>query len=135
MNKFAGLMVCALLLACWQTPASAATHDAPPTAGTPAPGHSSEVTPQRSATPMLAGQFDGVLAGNWRSAAHKARDQYRHPKQTLTFFGVKPDMTVIEIMPGGGWYTELLAPLLNGNGQYIAAVPKSNKSDSEPASL
>ncbi|MDN5923902.1 MAG: methyltransferase, partial [Xanthomonadales bacterium] len=47
------------------------------------------------------------------------------------FFGVQPDMTVIEMIPGGGWYTELLAPLLNANGQYIAGIAKSSKPDSE----
>lgn len=122
MKKFAGLTVCALLLAGYQQSASAATDDTPP---------ASASTPPRSAAQMPAAQLDSVLAGSWRSAAHKARDQYRHPKQTLTFLGVEPDMTMIEIMPGGGWYTELLAPLLNDNGQYIAAVPKSNKPDSE----
>lgn len=142
MNKFTGLMVCTLLLAGCQQPASSsansgtpvASASAPHAAGTQALDHPGEVTPPRSAAQMLAGQLDSVLAGNWRSAANKARDPYRHPKQTLTFFGVEPDMTVIEIMPGGGWYTELLAPLLNADGQYIAAVPKSKKPDSEASS-
>ena len=138
MNKFAGLMVCALLLAGYQQSVSAATHDtlpvsasAPRAADTQALDHPAELTPPRSVAQMRAGQFDNVLAGSWRSAANKARDPYRHPKQTLTFFGIEPDMTVIEIMPGGGWYTEVLAPLLNEHGQYIAAVPKSNKPGSE----
>jgi Predicted methyltransferase len=68
-------------------------------------------------------QLDSVLAGSWRSAADRARDVYRHPKQTLQFFGVRPDQTVIEITPGAGWYSEILAPLLHDNGHYIAAVP------------
>ena len=64
-----------------------------------------------------------AVAGSWRSDANKARDQYRHPVQTLEFFGIKPDMTVIELDPGGGWYTEILAPFLYAHGQLIEAAP------------
>lgn len=56
-----------------------------------------------------------------RSADAKARDEYRNPQQTLRFFGIKPDMTVVEIWPGGGWYADILAPLLKEDGEYIAA--------------
>lgn len=56
-----------------------------------------------------------------RSEASRARDVWRHPRETLGFFGVKPDDTVVEIWPGGGWYTEILAPLLRENGTYYAA--------------
>lgn len=70
-----------------------------------------------------------AVDGNWRSAAHKARDRYRHPVQTLEFFGLRPDMTVIEISPGGGWYTEILAPVLRDRGKLIeAATPTAVKS-------
>ncbi len=74
-----------------------------------------------SAAPALAGPYDAVLAGANRSAANKARDVYRHPAQTLAFFGVKPGDTVVEIAPSGGWYTEILAPYLRDKGVYIAA--------------
>jgi predicted methyltransferase len=74
-----------------------------------------------------------VLAGAWRSDKNKARDQYRHPKQTLEFFGVKTGQTLLEITPGGGWYTEILAPLLKGNGTYIAAVAQPKKPEGEAA--
>jgi predicted methyltransferase len=57
-----------------------------------------------------------------RPADERARDQYRHPAETLEFFGIKPDMTVVEIWPGGGWYTEILAPYLKDNGKLYAAV-------------
>ena len=70
----------------------------------------------------IAAQVAAVQAGNWREPANVARDQYRHPAQTLAFFGVKPDMTVLEIWPSGGWYTEILAPYLRANGQYVAVV-------------
>ncbi len=62
-----------------------------------------------------------VINGDQRSADNKARDRYRHPLETLGFFGIKPDMTVVEIFPGGGWYTEILAPLLKDRGSYYAA--------------
>ncbi|WAC62407.1 methyltransferase [Pseudoxanthomonas sp. SL93] len=66
--------------------------------------------------------LDAVLKGAWRDPKNAARDRYRHPKETLTFFGVTPDKTVIEITPGGGWYSEVLAPYLRERGEYIAAV-------------
>jgi len=72
--------------------------------------------------------LDKVLAGEHRSAQNKARDAWRHPKETLTFFGLRQDMTVLEVWPGGGgWYTEVLAPVLREHGHYIAANldPKS----------
>jgi len=63
-----------------------------------------------------------VIAGKQRSAEHKARDKYRHPLQTLEFFGVKNTMTVVEIWPGSeGWYTEILAPYLKDKGKLYAA--------------
>jgi len=66
--------------------------------------------------------IDEALVGAHRSDANKARDKYRHPKETLLFFGLKPDMTVVEIAPGRGWYTEILGPVLEARGQYYAAV-------------
>lgn len=56
-----------------------------------------------------------------RSANNLKRDIYRNPVETLRFFDVEPDMTVVEIWPGGGWYTEILAPYLKENGQLYAA--------------
>jgi predicted methyltransferase len=75
-----------------------------------------------------AAAIDRALAGAHRSEANRARDQYRHPKQTLEFFGLRQDMTVMEIWPGaGGWYAEVLAPVLKDKGTYVAAGwdPKS----------
>lgn len=62
-----------------------------------------------------------ILSGEHRSAENKARDQYRHPLQTLEFFDIHNYMTVVEIWPGGGWYTEILAPFLKDQGQFYAA--------------
>lgn len=56
-----------------------------------------------------------------RQDTNKARDKFRNPEQTLAFFGIRPDMTVVEISPGGGWYTEILAPYLKQNGLLYAA--------------
>ena len=65
--------------------------------------------------------FATILAGDHRTAENKARDVYRHPVETLGFFGLKPDTTVVEIWPGGGWYTEIIAPYVRDKGKYIAA--------------
>ncbi len=72
-----------------------------------------------------------LLAGAWRSPENRARDQYRHPQQTLEFFGVTPSKTIIEIWPGGGWYSEILAPLLKDKGRYIAVVNDPAKMTTE----
>lgn len=69
-----------------------------------------------------------VIAGDHRSADNAARDAYRHPYETLTFFGIKPDMTVVEIYPGRGWYTEILAPYLKDSGTLYAAEPPADPS-------
>ena len=89
------------------------------------------VAPSDSTIVLLQKAVDG----DWRSAAHKARDQYRHPIETLEFFGLKPDMTVIELEPGGGWYTEILAPVLYAHGHLLeASDPKfADKIKAKPA--
>lgn len=62
-----------------------------------------------------------AVAAPTRTPANAARDRYRHPAQTLAFFGVKPTDTVVELIPGGGWYTEILSPYLAKRGTYYAA--------------
>ena len=62
-----------------------------------------------------------ALDGVQRSDDNKARDGSRHPRETLEFFGIRSGMTVVELAPGGGWYTEVLAPLMGGDGVYYAA--------------
>jgi predicted methyltransferase len=64
-----------------------------------------------------------AVAAPTRTPANVARDQYRHPAETLAFFGVKPTDTVVEIWPSGGWYTEILAPYTLGRGALYAAAP------------
>ncbi len=69
------------------------------------------------------GSMEAALAGDWRSDNNKARDVFRNPAETLAFFGVEANETVVEISPGGGWYTEVLAPYIkSGGGTYIAAT-------------
>ena len=74
--------------------------------------------------------LEQAVAGTQRSAANRARDQYRHPVETLSFIGVKPTDTVVELWPGGGWYTEILAPYLAPKGRLIAAAPAGRGSES-----
>ncbi len=66
-----------------------------------------------------------ILAGTHRAESDKVRDQYRHPLETLMWFGIRDDMTVVEIWPGGGWYTDILAPFLKERGVYYAAAPET----------
>jgi len=80
-------------------------------------------TSTRSST---AAALDRILAGDHRSAENRARDVYRHPRETLLFFGIRPEQTVVEIWPGGGWYTEVIAPLVEGKGKYYAAHTPPN---------
>lgn len=67
-----------------------------------------------------------AVASKYRTEENKRRDIYRHPAETLAFFGIKPDMTVVEIYPGAGWYMEIIAPLVAQKGKYIMATPSSN---------
>lgn len=71
---------------------------------------------------VTATRLDQILNGSHRSAANRARDVYRHPRQTLMFFGIRPEMSVVEMDPGAGWYTEVLAPLLRDKGRLLVAV-------------
>ena len=79
-----------------------------------------------TSTVVVAQDVDPVLAtivdGGARSANNKARDGYRHPKESLAFFGVKPDSIVVEILPGGGYWSEILNPYVQAKGRYRAAV-------------
>ena len=75
-----------------------------------------------TAAPDMHDKLERVVSGDHRSAENIARNQYRHPVQTLEFFGMRDDMNVVEIWPGGGgWYTEVLAPFLRDRGKLVAA--------------
>jgi predicted methyltransferase len=75
----------------------------------------------QQASPLAA-----AIAAPTRTPANVARDQYRHPAETLAFFGVKPGDSAVELWPGGGWYTEILAPYLASGGELFVVPPAGN---------
>jgi predicted methyltransferase len=80
---------------------------------------------QRGPAPTAAppaGDLPSVVAGPQRTDAERLRDVYRHPVETLSFFGLRQDMHVVELWPGGGWYTAILAPILRDQGALTAAT-------------
>ena len=98
-----------------------------------APAAAAPAAPAEAPVAPPASGLDAVIAGEHRSAENRARDQYRHPAETLAFFGFEPTQTVVEITPGGGWYAEILAPALNAQGRYIAVVMDPAKAGSDRA--
>jgi predicted methyltransferase len=100
----------------------------------PAAKSAAKATPRKAAPTRAGIMIDpGIreaVEDSHRKPENVARDPYRHPGQTLTFFGLKPDMTVIEMIPGGGWYSEILAPYLATSGHYVAAVEPGKSTDS-----
>jgi predicted methyltransferase len=72
-----------------------------------------------------------AVADAHRNPKFVARDRFRHPAEELAFFGLKPNMTVVEIWPGGGYWTEILGPYLKSSGHYYAAVPVRGESQEE----
>ena len=80
------------------------------------------------AEPATDAKIRQSIASLQRSPAERARDAYRHPLETLEFFGLKDTMTVVELSPGGGWYSTLLAPVLRDEGKLVIAGrdPNSN---------
>ena len=96
------------------------------------------------ATPAIADDHMGVTAERHQHHAalkaavasdargeDAARDQWRHPFETLDFFGVKPGMTVVDYMPAGGWYTRILVPYLGSEGRYIGITPDPAAADAD----
>src|SRR5579885_2510487 len=76
-----------------------------------------------------ANALDVILAGNQRTPADRARDRYRHAKETLLFFGIRPNTRVLQIWPETGWYTKIIAPLVRARGAYLAAVMSPDPGD------
>ena len=100
------------LTACSPAEQSTST-DQPPAAVEPA---------EQTASPVASESISPLKAAvEMQSAEHKARYQYRNPEQTLEFFGIEPGSTVVEALPGGGWYSKILLPLLGPQGQLIGA--------------
>ncbi len=93
---------------------------------------------QESAAPIdNAARLNAVLAGSHRTEEESARDAFRHPVETLMFFGIEPGMTVVEVSPGGGWYSQIIAPYLKtGGGKFYAAgFPSEGASERALAAL
>lgn len=87
---------------------------------------------EETVEPMtMAQRLEKAASGDHRSADNIARNDQRHPVETLTFFGLEPDMTVVELWSGGGWYTEVLAPALSDEGKLVAANFAAKKDDPE----
>ena len=87
-------------------------------------GKKGEASPEPAAAspPSKGLTIAQAVAGDWRAPADKARDPWRHPVETLEFWGLKPGQTVVEFWPGAGWFTDILAPYLAANnGKLIAA--------------
>ena len=81
--------------------------------------------------PSAKAALQAAMAGKHRKPGDADRDQYRHPIETLAFFGFKPTMTVLEVGPGEGWYTELLAPSLAAKGKLIDTNTDPNGPDDQ----
>jgi len=96
--------------------------------GGSAPPPAAPIAPEVAAPPdpALDAALKAVIASTDRPAAETARDSYRHPRETLEFFGVRTDMTVVELWPGNGWYSAILAPLLADKGKLVAATMDPN---------
>ena len=75
---------------------------------------------------VLPTTLQEAVNSKYRTEENKKRDVYRHPVETLTFFGLEPEMTVVEVYPGSGWYTEIIAPFVAQKGKYLMAAPTSN---------
>ena len=86
----------------------------------PEPEAAAPAETAETAEPSASEQLDAVLAA--QSDEAQARYQYRNPKETLEFFGVEPGMTVVEALPGGGWYSKILLPYLGSEGRLIGAA-------------
>lgn len=87
-------------------------------------GKKAETAPEAAAVsrPAKGMSLQQAVAGEWRLPADKARDPWRHPVESLEFWGLKPGQTVVEFWPGAGWFTDILAPYLAANnGKLIAA--------------
>lgn len=86
--------------------------------------YAGDTTTGKNSTAASKAAIDAAVGAPTRTPANLARDQYRNPAATLAYFGLKPGDTVVELWPGGGWYTEILAPHANaGGGTYWAAAP------------
>ncbi len=97
--------------------------------------HAAAKTLADASYPSGKAALQAALKGTHRAPGAPARDTYRHPVETLELFGFKPTMTVLDIGPGEGWYTEILAPVLEKKGHYLATSSDPNGSADSPSTL
>lgn len=109
------LMTMTAAVACDKQSTDTAVPATPETPAAPATEVAEDAAPQTDV-------WAAALEGSHRSDDNKARDQYRRPQETLQFFGVTPASKVVELGAGGGWYTEVLGPLLNADGQLTVSI-------------
>ena len=83
----------------------------------------------RETVQVETGSIQAAIDGPHRSEENRARDRFRHPRETLEFFGLEPGMTVVEMAPSAGWYSEILAPVLRDQGRLIGAIPDPAQSE------
>lgn len=122
-RRFAYLSTLAVI-----TALAACSKQPEPTAETQPPA--AETTQPEATDPLVAS-----LNGEWRSAEDKARDEFRHPKEALEFWGLAPGMTILEVQPGGGWWSDILAPYAKATGgkYYATGADLQNPELSEGA--
>lgn len=121
------LLVCSLSLALTACASSTTRTGAAAAADADAAAHTAAMAAADAAAEAAAlaaddAELTAAIQSPDRSSANRARDVYRHPAETLSFFRVTPRSHVLEITPGGGWYTEILVPYLNASGSYTAAL-------------
>jgi predicted methyltransferase len=129
--KFAALAFSLALGACSTEPKApeVTAAPAPVATATPAPVEMTDAEKDQAVV-VLPKTIQGAVNSSYRTAENANRDRYRHPLETLNFFGLQPKMTVVEISPGAGWYTEILAPFLSRQGQYVGAFPPAGENQS-----
>ena len=129
MNRIFATSLLALTLAACGGGADAAIDETELEVATPPASGEAENGMEADAT-QASFTLEDAMEGSWRNPKEIARDEYRNPVETLEFFGIEGDDTVMEIWPGGGWYTNILAPWLHANGgTFIAAVISPERSE------
>jgi predicted methyltransferase len=137
-----GVVAFALVACSPETPSRVPSQPAPLVATEKTGAEPSTWTPERRAAakaladasyPSGKKAISAAMRGSHRAPGAADRDRYRHPVETLSFFGFEPTMTVLDIGPGTGWYTELLAPTLAKHGVYIATNREAPKSAPPPS--
>jgi predicted methyltransferase len=116
----------AVAIGCGSSPTTPPTSASATPAGPSAPAPAYTPVTASGADPATDAKIRQSLAGPQRTAEERARDGYRHPLETLEFFGLREDMTVVELSPGGGWYSAVLAPVLRDKGKLFVAGSDPN---------